>query len=928
MNLGACVNMNRNRLLSLVVCSTALLTGCFGDSPEQYLQAAHKALDEGKRGEAVIQLKNALQKNPQMAEARFLLAQALYDSGDVSGAEIELGKASDGGYSADKVKALRAKLMLAHGQADKVVSEFAQTQLASPPEMADLQASVATAYGQIGKAPEALQAIDASLKLDPANVRAQMIKVRLLAASARPDEALAAMNELSTKNEKNAEVWRAKGELLVGMQKIDEAIEAYRRAISINKKSVDAHAGVFALLIQKRDIAGAEAELKSMREVAPKHPLTVLDTAVLALEQNDLKTAREAVQRVLKAAPEDPRVLTLAGQIELRRGELLEAEANFSKVLTANPNNAAARIFLARTQLRQGDTTKALAGLQPLLIDDGKHLNALELAAEICMQAGDTKQAEAYFTMIAKANPKDVRSRAALAMAAARAGKFDQGVAELRALSASDPGSTADFGLINLHMARKDYAQALADIAALQRKSPESALPMYLRGRVELARGDQAGAREAFEGALKTDAAYYPAVAALTAMDIAGKDYKSGEARLRAELSRQPKNLPANMGLIALRDQMGASKAELADMLSKVIDVLPNEPSPRLALIELQLKRKEARQALTVAQNAAAALPNNADVQAALGRAQMANGDFDQAAAAFNKQISLSPNSPQSYMPLAEMYAERKDRATAVKTLNRALNVKDDFLPAQIALATMAITGGDFPEARRIAQVIDKQRPGQSVGAGLLGDVEAAQKHWDAAAGFYRAALAKGPTTELALKTHESLSRSSKPAAAQAFATEWLAAHPGDSQFQAYLGGYALLQQDYARAEQIYQTVLQRQPENVVALNNMAWLLSRNNRAGALDMALKANKLAPNQPAFMDTLAEVHAKSGQFDKAIEVEKQAVELAPNAPAYRLSLSRYYIGGGHKDAARQELTRLVGLSDKLPEQQEAKKLLATL
>ena len=46
---------------------------------------------------------------------------------------------------------------------------------------------------------------------------------------------------------------------------------------------------------------------------------------------------------------------------------------------------------------------------------------------------------------------------------------------------------------------------------------------------------------------------------------------------------------------------------------------------------------------------------------------------------------------------------------------------------------------------------------------------------------------------------------------------------------------------------------------NALALNNVAWLMAQQKKPGALPLAEKANKLMPDQPALMDTLAYVLA---------------------------------------------------------------------
>ena len=70
-----------------------LLGGCGEDQPAALLASAKSYLAKNDQSAAVIQLKSALQKQPDLAEARFLLGRTLLEGGDAVGAEIELRKA-------------------------------------------------------------------------------------------------------------------------------------------------------------------------------------------------------------------------------------------------------------------------------------------------------------------------------------------------------------------------------------------------------------------------------------------------------------------------------------------------------------------------------------------------------------------------------------------------------------------------------------------------------------------------------------------------------------------------------------------------------------------------------------------------------------------------------------------------------------------
>ena len=132
----------------------------------------------------------------------------------------------------------------------------------------------------------------------------------------------------------------------------------------------------------------------------------------------------------------------------------------------------------------------------------------------------------------------------------------------------------------------------------------------------------------------------------------------------------------------------------------------------------------------------------------------------------------------------------------------------------------------------------------------------------------------------------------------------------------------------FSQAATYYQSALALQPNNALILNNLAWAAGQMKSPKALEYAEKANELAPNQPAIMDTLAVLIADKGDTAKAIELLKKAVSLAPQAASIQLNLAKTLIKAGKKEDARKELEALAKLGDKFPSQAEVSQLLKTL
>jgi tetratricopeptide (TPR) repeat protein len=112
-----------------------------------------------------------------------------------------------------------------------------------------------------------------------------------------------------------------------------------------------------------------------------------------------------------------------------------------------------------------------------------------------------------------------------------------------------------------------------------------------------------------------------------------------------------------------------------------------------------------------------------------------------------------------------------------------------------------------------------------------------------------------------------------------------LSIHPYDAGAHTSLGN-ALVQKGFLdEAVDHYEKALQSEPDSILPLNNLAWVMStgpddslRNNEI-AVELATKANQLSKeSNPVFTRTLAAAYAQAGQFEKAIETARRASEQA--------------------------------------------------
>ena len=169
---------------------------------------------------------------------------------------------------------------------------------------------------------------------------------------------------------------------------------------------------------------------------------------------------------------------------------------------------------------------------------------------------------------------------------------------------------------------------------------------------------------------------------------------------------------------------------------------------------------------------------------------------------------------------------------------------------------------------------------------------------------------------------------SNKAAEADKLSANWQKDNPKDVAFLLYLADGAIASKDFAAAEKQYQAVIKIQPNNALAYNNLAWVTGKLNKDGAVAYAEKANTLAPNQPALMDTLAVLLSEKGDYARASELQTKVVSLQPQNALFKLNLAKIHIKGGKKDLAKKELDELAKLGGKFGGQAEVAALMKSL
>ena len=925
MNQPSSTLLNKLPLMIAAVLISLIIQGCGKKTEDAQTLIADARTYQGKgdNNAAIIQLKNALQSNPDNSEARYLLGTIYNKTGDFQSAEKELRKALSLGMSPAKVMPDLGQTLLNLGQFQQVLDETGK--LAGEKNSAEISTLRGNSFLALGKTKEAKDQFELALK-DKPDFSDAFIGLARYSLSARDIEAATNFAEQAvTRNPENADAWLFKGDLLRMQGKTDPALAAYDQVVKLKPNSLIAHINKATLEIGTGKFEAAEADIKAARKAAPGSLMVFYTQALLDFNQGKNSAALDSLQQVLSKAPEHLPSRLLAGAVQAALGSAPQAEQHLKYYLERDPENIYARKLLASVLLKSRQTQRAIDVLTPALKVSRQDPQLLALAGESYMQANDFTKATEYFEKASSIAPESAMLHTALGMSKLGQGQSSRAVAELeKATNLDNKSPQAGILLILTHLRLKEYDKALTAANTLEKSNPDNPLVQNLKGGIYLNKQDLPHARASFEKALVLQPTYFPAAANLAQLDLQEKKPEAAKKRFETILEKDKKNIQAMVALANLALSQGKAE-EATDWLERSAAENPDALQPAAFLTAHYLRLGDKQKSLTLAKKLQGAHPHEPEVLDLLAQAQLANNDKAAALESYNRLAAMQPESPVAQLRIASIQLANQNAAAASDALKKALAIKPDYLDAQLAQVALESRQGNYEKAIAISHQIQDQQKKSPVGYIAEGDLLMAQKKPALASKAYEHAFNISKSGPAMLKLHASLSEAGKIPEANSRLVQWLKEHPNDAASRMYLAGVYLSARDNKAAIEQYQIILRQAPTYVPALNNLATAYQPEKNPLALEYAEKAYQLAPNSAAVMDTLGWILVEQGNTTRGLPLLEKAVSLAPEAADIRYHLAAGRAKSGDNAQARKELEQLLAAGKQFPSIGEAKLLL---
>jgi tetratricopeptide (TPR) repeat protein len=408
----------------------------------------------------------------------------------------------------------------------------------------------------------------------------------------------------------------------------------------------------------------------------------------------------------------------------------------------------------------------------------------------------------------------------------------------------ADPNDNDARGLAATFLLDKgDVSRALSELQAVATQSPKNPVAQFNLGRAHAARGEWEQARQLYQKAIDLRPDYVLARLALAQLQLTRGDFDAALKTAQATLAIDRNN--SNALLIESAALMG------------------------------QKKFSESRQLLDAMLKANASSP---DVLFQLGVVNLAENKYKEASDAFRRSYDLNPANSRGLMGVVETEMAQNHPDQALQLLQAESAKAPTRMDLTMALGNTAVRAGKFDAA---ISYFEKVGSSLEKGSKQQGDI------YLRIGETYRR---KGDLTNSIVALQK--------------AREIL---PDNGVVLSTLGLVLEAAGRWSEARQVYEVVIKLEPNNAVALNNLAFLLSEH--GGDLDDALtkaqRAKQLFPNLSEISDTLGWIYLKKNLTDNAIDIFKDLVTKVPTQAVFRYHLGMAYSQKGDKTRALKEL-----------------------
>ena len=841
--------------------AVTLLTGC-NNRPESsealsHISRAETYAEQGQFRSALLEVKNAIQKEPNNVEHIVQLADLyLHVGGAKEAAELLEPWLQE---QPEAVALTLARAYVEQGKHLSATETLALQTPSSPEEQLEAALIRAESLRKSGEAAEALALYGNLASSNPTNTEVITGTLQAQINLRQNTQAVDTASEWLEKNEKEPEVLYWKGLAQYRMNQLEQSSATLTDAVGVLPTSdmfLPIRRNVLITLSRVLTEQGKITEAQIYNRVLAENQNTgardQASAAIAALKEGNFDEAKAILRDTLKLDPDNERVAMMLGAISAGTGELEEG----TQLLTENldPETTPTQFIRAATmaQIDTGDREAALNTLERAIEARPNDNELLAMHGVLALSLPDHEDSGIASLSKAISNaPERVRFRLALARHYLKDDKPEQALGQLRMAFTSNPADWATTSTYLTVLIQQGEKQEAAEIR-------DSLINGY---------GDHPRA---------------VLLASLTDTKLGNLD--EATTRLEKLVKEGPELQAPKVALASLYVQSG-NREQAVDLLVDAATITPDTIRPLQQAGQIYIQDHtpaEARTWLTDVAKTHPELERNADTLTAM--IDISEGDLEQA------RTTLSQWKDAEYTTVMRAYGKlllaeaqvavnNKDWGLARAKAGEAIALEPDNLALALLPVRIAQVEGKIDDAFSALDAVEETHG--KVSATMLSRAKLLNQQKGPKAAYEHLSESWQTTKDIQLMPALiGLAKAEAPSSLDSLSESWLNEAPQDLAAHLARAEWLMSNNQETAATNHYEQVLARQPNNVAALNNLAWILREDNSDRAMQLAKQASELAPNNAATLDTYGWILHLTGKHAEAKTVIEKALALAPD------------------------------------------------
>ncbi|MCS6874097.1 MAG: tetratricopeptide repeat protein [Pyrinomonadaceae bacterium] len=588
---------------------------------------------------------------------------------------------------------------------------------------------LAKAYQAVGQISEAIASLEKAVRLAPENLelKIHLGTLYLLAKPPQFSKVNDLLNELFATRDDYIEAYLLKANFLsLQGASEDEVLATFGKALQLDENYLKTHLAIARYYEQKGKLQQAKEWFEKATSVNKASALACLEYGRFLHHTGRNEQAEEMLKKAIGLDPLFYEAHLALANFYFSHGDMVKAEQAYKQLAETLGNSAEGISELANFYKQTGNTEMAITALEQALEKEPESVIARYQLADIYLSLNEPEKAKQQTEALLSFDRKDVQALVLYARALSQEGDYEKSKETLEeALRIQPTSKSALFYMIQTLISLSDAERARMFVADLEKYYPEYLYSKLLKAQIENLDGNAEKALQETSSLLQ-----------LLSNSLENKEIKKKTLSFRAKV---------------LLEQGKIAEAEKE--LKESARITPNSPSDFIDLANVYALKRNFNEAISLYTKALEMEKDSLEAITGIINILKSQRKFSEAYQKldlFSQKLENINLLSATYCLKAQVSSAEGRFADAEQTLEKAIKLNENYLPAYVAYADLMISQGRKSEAIVKYLKIAEKRPSSSIYT-LIAMLEEANQNWKEAESFYRKALELNKENSVAL---------------------------------------------------------------------------------------------------------------------------------------------------------------------------------